>query len=68
MTEDEAMVSVLDFQKYLGTTKQLYFVFDAADTSHMHRRSFLAVQKELSPLDHPYSRYNSAPMALIEEL
>ena len=68
LPEDEAMVSVLDMQKYHGTTRQLFFVFDPSDTSHMHRRSFLAVPKSIDPLDFPYPLYNAAPFALVEEL
>jgi hypothetical protein len=65
---DEAMVSALDIQRDMGTTKQLFFVFDTADTSHMHRRAFLCVQRELSALDFPYYGRNTVPLGLVEEL
>jgi hypothetical protein len=68
LPENEAMVSVLDMQKYLGTHKQLFFMFDSSDTSHMHRRSFLCVHRELSALDFPYYGRNSVPVGLVEEL
>ena len=65
---DEAFSFAFDLQRRGGTSRQLFFVFDPDDTYHMHRRAFLAVCKELSPLDHPFSGFNSTPFALIEEL
>lgn len=68
LPEAEALENPFDIQRDLGTTKQLMFVFDPDDTTHMHRRSFLAVMKELSALDFPYYGRNTVPIGLIEEL
>ena len=65
---DEALVHGFEIQRALGTSKQLYFVFDPADTVHMHRRSFLCVLENLSPLAMPYTSWVEQPMSLIEEL
>jgi hypothetical protein len=52
----------------LGTHTQLYFVFDAADTTHLFRRSFLCAWRELSALEMAtFDRYQ-VPIALVEEL
>lgn len=68
LPDDEALVSVYDMLLRIGTSGQLYFVFDAADTAHMHRRAMLCVLKELSALEFPYHRRYAIPFALIEEL
>lgn len=68
LPQDEAFVSAFEIQRRLGTTGQVLFVFDPADVAHMHRRSFLAVLKELSALDFPYHNLQSVPFALVEEL
>ena len=53
----------------LGTARQLYFVWDPTDTTHLHRRAFLGVLRHLSLLQAPETgtRY-SAPFEVIEEL
>ncbi len=50
LTDTEALVNVLDFQRIAGIHKQFYFVWDPADTTHMHRRSFLATLEKTSAL------------------
>ncbi|HXG71391.1 MAG TPA: hypothetical protein VNJ04_12370 [Gemmatimonadaceae bacterium] len=68
LPDTEALESGFDMQRIAGTSGQLMFVFDPADTAQMHRRSFLAVLRELSALDHPYFNRNSIPFGLVEEL
>lgn len=65
---DEAWVHGFEIQRALGTANQLFFVFDPADTVHMHRRSLLCTLRELSPLEMPFSMWAGQGFALIEEL
>ena len=65
---DEALVHGVELQRVLGTSGQLFFIFDPADTVHMHRRAFLCVLESLSPLAMPYSSWVEQPVSLIEEL
>jgi len=65
---DEALVHGFELQRALGTTNQLFFIFDPDDTVHMHRRSFLCVLDSLSPLQMPYTDWVEQPMSVIEEL
>lgn len=68
MDEDEAMVHPFELARYLGTDKQVMFVYNPADTYHLQRRSFLATLEKLSPLQIPYGSWMSNAIALIEEL
>jgi hypothetical protein len=66
--EGEAFVRSFDIQRRLGITGQLFFVYDHADVELMPRRSFLAVQRDLSPMESPvFSRFG-VPFSLVEEL
>ena len=65
---DEALVQMLEMDRRLGTSGQFLWVFDPADTYHMHRRSYLATLKELSLLEMPYTAFNSKRYAIVEEL
>lgn len=55
--EDEALQNAFEMQRRLGIDRQLFYVFDPADTVHLHRRSFLATMRELSPLEFPLLDY-----------
>lgn len=66
--EDEMLVNTFDFKRRVGITKQFMWVWDGADTYHMPRRSWLAVLKELSGLEAPYTKRGSSAYAAIEEL
>jgi len=68
LPELEAMTSPFDMMRIVGTSRQLMFVFDPADTTLMHRRSFLAVMRELSPIEFPYYGVGNVPFSLTEEL
>lgn len=68
ITENEALVNVFPLQHRQGTTRQCYYIFDPADTTHLFRRSFLCRQREMSSLEMAtLSRYG-APLSLVEEL
>lgn len=65
---DEALENGFDMQRIAGKSGQLMFVFDPEDTTHMHRRAFLAVLRELTALEYPYYTDASTPFQVIEEL
>lgn len=50
LPEDEAMSLLFDLLDDADTTKQIFFIFDKADTIHKHRRMFTARIKKLDPL------------------
>lgn len=68
LPENEALANAFELMRTFGTTKQIFFVYDPADTYHMPRRSFLAVLKQLSPLDVASYGRNDTPVSLVEEL
>ena len=69
LSEDEALVRMFDgLIRTLGTTGQLLFVTDPADTYHMHRRSMLAVLQSLSPLQNKVAAYYDQAYSLVEEI
>ncbi len=68
MSESEAFGTPFEMAQRLGTTGQLFFVFDPADTTYLHKRSFLATLRELSPIEFPHPTYHSTPFRLMEEL
>lgn len=68
LPSDEALERGFDMQRIAGTSRQMYFVFDPDDTSHMHRRAFLATLRELTAVEYPYYNRGSIPFQLTEEL
>ena len=66
--EAEAFGSAWKLQRLLGTSGQLFFVYDPADAVAMWERSFLAVLKALTALDAPYAGRFGVPFQLVEEL
>ncbi len=68
MDEDESLVRFLEIQRKLGTTGQLLFITDPADTYHMHRRSFLATLRQLSPLQNKIAAYYDQAFELVEDI
>jgi hypothetical protein len=65
---DEALVRLYEMERLLGTHEQFLFVYDPADTYHLHRRAFVATLAELSPMSMPYAPYGSKPIAVVEEV
>ena len=51
METDEIFTYSFEMQRQLGLAEQLFFVWDADDTVHLFRRSFLATLRELNPLE-----------------
>ena len=68
LPESEALASAYQMQRLLGTTGQLFFVFDPTDTTYLHVRSFLAVLRELSPMEQASLARYGVPFSLTEEL
>ncbi len=68
LLEDEALANLFELQRREGLHGQLLFVYDPEDTTHAHRRRFLAVQRELSPLERASFGRDTMPVALVEEL
>lgn len=67
LTQAEAFASVRKMQRLLGTSGQLVWVPDPADTTYGYDRNFLGVMRELGPLEGNAQRYNSSWM-IVEEL
>lgn len=67
--EAESFASTFQMQRRLGTSGQLFFVFNPEDgATLMHERSFLCVMRELHGLDFPYHTRARAAFQLVEEL
>jgi hypothetical protein len=67
MTENESMATAFKLSRQVGAHRQLFFVFDSADT-YMHERAFLCVMRELSAVEYPFVDYQSVAFRLVEEL
>lgn len=52
LSEDEAMVQVVDMQRRLGIDGQFFFISNPDDTFHLHRRAFPARLRSLSPVEY----------------
>jgi len=68
LPQNEAMVSFFEMQRRLGTTRQLFFVFDPEDGANLHRRSLLCYQRQLTALTMPSYGRNTVPVQLVEAL
>lgn len=51
MSEAEGMARAFDMQRTLGTTREVLFMWNQADTLHFLRRTFLARMRVLSPIE-----------------
>lgn len=68
LLEDEGLTKPFEMQRSLGIHKQLFFIYNPADTHHLQRRSFLATMRQLSPLDFTWHEHTSAAFELEEVL
>ncbi len=68
IAEAESFGAPFTMQQVAGTSGQLFFVFDPEDTTLLWRRSFLAVLRELSPIEYTHPTFNAQPFAVVEEL
>jgi len=65
---NEAFVRGFEMTRQLGTTGQLFFVYDPTDTYHMSRRAFVCRMESLSRISIPYAAWHEQGFSLIEEL
>lgn len=63
---DEALSFPYEIMRKQGIDKQIFFVLDPDDTVHLHRRSFLATLRQMTPLEYPYYGINNATFELEE--
>ena len=66
--EDEALVRSFELNRRQGGGDPILFCMDPDDTFHLHRRTFIATLRSLSPLSVPHANYASASFAIVEEL
>lgn len=64
----EAFASPWKIQRRAGMAGQVLFVFDDADTTLMHERSFLGVLRELGPLEWVVPDRTAVAFEIVEEL
>ena len=65
--EDEALVKLFEITRRHGIDERFFFLYNPADTYHLHRRSFPATLRELSPLEEPYWAWMGQAYALTED-
>lgn len=68
VVESEAFASPWKIQRLANKSGQMFVVFDQADTTLLHERSFLCVLRELSALEFSQALYNAVGFQLVEEL
>jgi len=68
LEEGEAFSLPYELQRRAGATQQVYLVWDAADTVHLHRRSFVGVLSQIQMMRASGYIYHDVPMQVIEEL
>lgn len=64
----EAFGSPWKIQRLAGMARQVLFVFDDADTTLLHERSFLGLMRELSALEWVSSDRTAMAFEIVEEL
>lgn len=68
LAESEAFGTAWKMQRLLGTSGQFFFLWDGDDTTYKHERSFLAVLRQLSPIEYVGPSLNSTAYEIVEEL
>ncbi len=68
LPQDEAFSRALDMQTRLGRTGDLFFSLDPADSSNLHRWSFAARMRTLSPVETAFYNHASTTFELEEVL
>lgn len=67
-TQNEAMLKILEMQRTLGTTGELLFIWDSADTLYAPYRTFLGRLRSLTPITAINSNLWSAAFEVKEAL
>lgn len=66
---DESLIQVTELLRRIGTTEQVFYVQDIADTIHLHRRSMLATLQEATALEFPVAGdWGDTPFVLVEAI
>lgn len=65
--EDEALVKLFEITRRHGIDERFFFLYNPADTYHLHRRAFPATLRELSALEAPYHSWFGQAYALTED-
>jgi hypothetical protein len=68
LTDTEAITDAFDLHRLAGTDRQMFFVLDPDDTTHLWKRSILCVMRSLSALEMAYVNRNNTAYQLVEEL
>jgi len=68
MAESDAMANAFEIQRSVGTSGEVFFVWDPADTTHAIRRQFLGRIRTLSPIENPGPNRWRAPFEIKELL
>lgn len=68
MRTDEAMGDAFDMQRRVDIHREVLYVYDPDDTTHLVRRSFLGRMRELSPIEQPYVTAHAAAFSIKELL
>lgn len=68
LPESESLQLFYEMQRREGLGRQIMFVYDPSDVYHVHRRSFLSVLRELSPLERAMLGRDNVPLSFVEEL
>lgn len=64
---DEAMAYLFEIGRRHGIDERFFFLYNPADTYHLHRRAFPATLRELSALEEPYWAWMGQAYALTED-
>lgn len=67
-TEDEALVRSFELNRRQGSGDPILFCYDADDTFHLHRRTFIATLRKPRPLMIGDASLVDSPFSLVEEL
>lgn len=54
--------------RLVGTSGQMFFLWDADDSTYGFERSFLCTMRELSPIEYSSAAYHKVAYSLVEEL
>jgi len=66
--EDEGFVKLFDLSRDRGTSEPFLFIYNPADTFHLHRRSIYGTLRRLNPLSVPFAVHTGQSYNFVEEL
>lgn len=68
LSESEAMGRAFEIQRIAGISKEMLFVWNPADTTHLIRRSFLGRARQLNAIEQPYPTIHQTSFEIKELL